>query len=335
MKSSLQFKIGLSYFAIIIAVLVILNTYPLIESQNLVFRSKETLLTGSVKAIESALSGLSELTEGSVEKALSGLEETGVSRVMVTDTSGRVLYDTRQQENARGQYAFYTEIAQALDGNDAFYCGYDGSAFLSRGAAPVVYRSQIIGAVYAYQYDAQQGALLKDLQKNLITISAVVAVLVVGVSLLLSRMFGRRISRLLQAIRTVREGSYSHRAQIRGTDEIGQIAAEFNSLTDRLQTTEEARRRFVSVASHEMKTPLAGIKLLTDSILQTENIDPATTREFVADIGDEASRLERITEDLLRLTRLDSGAVEPAVRVAVKPILERAARMLQPVARQR
>ena len=44
MKNSLQFKIGLSYFAIIIAVLVILNTYPLIESQNLVFRSKETLL---------------------------------------------------------------------------------------------------------------------------------------------------------------------------------------------------------------------------------------------------------------------------------------------------
>lgn len=85
MKSSLQFKIGLSYFAIIIAVLVILNTYPLIESQNLVFRSKETLLTGSVKAIESALSGLPELTEGSVEKALSGLEETGVSRVMVTE----------------------------------------------------------------------------------------------------------------------------------------------------------------------------------------------------------------------------------------------------------
>lgn len=335
MKSSLQFKIGLSYLSIIAAVLIILNTYPLIESQNLVFRSKETTLNSSVKVIGSALSGLNTLTESNVEKALSGLEETGVSRVLVTDTAGRVLYDSRRQENARGQYAFYTEIVQALEGNDAFYCGYDGEAFLSRGAAPVVYRSQIIGVVYAYQYDAQQGTLLRELQKNLMTISIVVAVFAIGVSFLLSRMFTRRISRLLQAIRTVREGSYSHRAQISGSDEIAQIAGEFNSLTGRLQTTEEARRRFVSDASHEMKTPLAGIKLLTDSILQTENIDPETTREFVSDIGDEASRLERITEDLLRLTRLDSGAIDPAVRVEVKPVLERASRMLQPVAKER
>lgn len=335
MKIRLRFKIGLSYISIIAAVLVILNTYPLIESQNLVFRSKESTLSSSVKVIESSLSGLSALTEANVEKALLGLEETGVSRVMVTDTAGRVLYDSRQQENARGQYAFYTEIARALGGNDAFYCGYDGEAFLSRAAAPVVYRSQIIGVVYAYQYDAQQGTLLRELQKNLMTISVVAAVFAIGVSFLLSRMFTRRISRLLQAIRTVREGSYSHRAQISGSDEIAQIAGEFNSLTGRLQTTEEARRRFVSDASHEMKTPLAGIKLLTDSILQTENIDPETTREFVSDIGDEASRLERITEDLLRLTRLDSGAIDPAVRVEVKPVLERASRMLQPVAKER
>ena len=335
MKSSLQFKIGLSYLSIIAAVLIILNTYPLIESQNLVFRSKETTLNSSVKVIGSALSGLNTLTEGNVEKALSGLEETGASRVLVTDTAGRVLYDSRRQENARGQYAFYTEIVQALEGNDAFYCGYDGEAFLSRGAAPVVYRSQIIGVVYAYQYDAQQGTLLRELQKNLMTISIVAAVFAIGVSFLLSRMFTRRISRLLQAIRTVREGSYSHRAQISGSDEIAQIAGEFNSLTGRLQTTEEARRRFVSDASHEMKTPLAGIKLLTDSILQTDQMDMETVRDFVTDIGSEAERLSRITEDLLRLTRLDSDLLDAPETVEVAPVLEQVMRMMSLLAQEK
>ena len=133
----------------------------------------------------------------------------------------------------------------------------------------------------------------------------------------------------------MREGAYSHRAEVRGRDEIAQLAQEFNSLTDRLQTTEEARRRFVSDASHELKTPLAAIRLLTDSILQTENIDPATTREFVADIGQEAERLTRITEDLLRLTRLDNGVLDTPVVVDVLPVMEQVLRMMGLVAQEK
>ncbi len=311
---------------------MLLNSYPLLVSQDLVFRSKETSMASSVKIIESALSGLDKLTVDNVRQALSGVEENGASRVLVTDTAGRVLYDTRDTESAMGQYVVFTEVAQALQGNDAFYCGYDSDAFFSRAASPVVYRNQIIGAVCAYEYDAQQAELLRIFQWNLLRISVIIALLVVGLSILLSHAFTARITNLLQAIRKVREGAYFHRAEVRGNDEIAQIAAEFNSLTDRLQTTEDARRRFVSDASHELNTPLAGIRLLTDSILQTENIDPAMTREFVRDIGQEADRLNRITEDLLRLTRLDSGTVAEATAVAVSPVLERVRRMLGMVA---
>ena len=334
-KASLQIKFGLSYILVIVVVLVILNTYPLLASENLVFRTKETSVSASVKMVESALSGLENLTEENVRQALDVLEETGVSRILVTDTTGRVLYDTRETESAVGRYAFYTEIARALAGYDEFFSRYDGAAFLSRGASPVVYRNQIVGAVCAYEYDTVQAGMLHNFQSTLLKISAAVAALVLAVSFLLSRMLTRRISDLLQAIRKVREGAYSHRASVRGTDEIAQIAAEFNSLTDRLQTTESARRRFVSDASHELKTPLAGIRLMTDSILQTEHMPPEMTREFVADIEREADRLSRITENLLRLTRLDSGNVAEPYPVAVKPVLERVQRMLKLVARER
>ncbi len=315
--------------------LILLNTYPLLVSQDLVFRSKETSMNSSVKMIESSLSGLDVLTEENVAQALRDVKETGVSRVLVTDTAGRVLYDTRETGGAVGLYAFYTEIAQALTGNTAFYCAYDSAAFLSRAASPVVYHNQIVGVVYAYEYDAQQAQLFRSFQSNLLKISAVIAFCVAGLSLLLGHSLTAQIAELLGAIRRVREGAYTHKAAVKGTDELAQIAAEFNSLTDRLQVTEDARRRFVSDASHEMKTPLAGIRLLTDSILQTDNMDSATTREFVGDIGREAERLTRITEDLLKLTRLDSGTPQKLTTVAISPVLERVVRMLGVVAKEK
>ena len=95
------------------------------------------------------------------------------------------------------------------------------------------------------------------------------------------------------------------------------------------------QEQFLSDASHELKTPLAGIRLLTDSILQTDHMDEETTKEFVTDIGREAERLSRITEDLLRLTRLDSGIQDAAYPVSVSRVLERVVRMLGVVAREK
>ena len=332
---SLQFKFGLSYILIIAGVLLLLNTYPLRVSQDLVFRSKATTLQSSVSVMVYSLSGLDRLTEENVSQAMAVVEETGLSRILVTDSAGKVLYDTRETNDALGEYSFYTEIVQALLGNDVFSSSYRGGAFRSRAASPVLYQNQIIGAVYAYEYDTEQAALLEGLQGNLLRLSAGIAVVVLCLSGLLSRALTRKIGQLLTAIREVREGAYSHRAEIRGRDEIAQIGREFNRLTDRLQVTENARRRFVSDASHELKTPLAAIRLLTDSILQTENIDRETAREFVTDIGQEAERLSRITEDLLRLTRLDSNVLERPVVVDALPVLEQVMRMMNLVAQEK
>ena len=317
------------------AVLVLLNTYPLLVSQDLVFYSKEVSLQSSVSVMGYSLSGLDRLTEENVAAAIAVVEETGLSRILVTDGAGLVLYDTRETGGAVGQYVLYTEIVQALLGNDAFSCTYEGGAFRSRASSPVLYQNQIIGAVYAYEYDTEQAALLEGLQENLLRLSAVVGVVALVLSGIISRALTKKLGQLLTAIRQVREGAYSHRTEIRGGDEIAQLGEEFNSLTDRLQVTENARRRFVSDASHELKTPLAAIRLLTDSILQTENIDRETTRDFVADIGSEAERLTRITEDLLRLTRLDSGILEQAAVEDVLPVLEQVMRMMSLVAQEK
>ena len=325
-------KIGASYMAILLIVLVLMNTYPLLVSEDLVFRAKRTALQSGAAAINVAVSGLAELTEENVSLAMGGVETDGVSRAIVTDPYGKVLYDTREAGNATGYYVFYTELVEALQGNISAYSVYQEGAFHSSAAQPVLYRNQIIGAIYVYEYDTQQAALLENLQANLLSISVGVGLLVLTLSAAVSRSITRRLESLQTAIRGVREGAYNQRAILSGHDEFTQIAGEFNDLVDRLQETESARRQFVSDASHELKTPLAAIRLLTDSILQNENIDNDTAREFVSDIGQEAERLSRITEDLLRLTRLDSGVVEKPSRIQVGPVLDRVVRMLRPVA---
>ena len=321
--------------AILLIVMVLMNTYPLLVSQDLVFRSKHTTLQSSLAAINTALAGLEQLTEENVAGSMSALEPDGVSRAIVTDPYGRVLYDTREAGNATGYYVFYTELVEALRGSLAVYSVYKEGAFHSSAAQPVLYRNQIIGGVYVYDYDTQQASLLETLRNNLFSISVGVAALVLFLSLVFSRQLTSRLESLLAAIRGVREGAYNRRASLSGHDEFAQIAGEFDDLVVRLQETEGARRQFVSDASHELKTPLAAIRLLTDSILQNESMEGETLREFVGDIGQEAERLSRITEDLLRLTRLDSGVSEPAVRVEVAAVLERVVKMLRPIAAEK
>ena len=312
-----------------------MNTYPLLVSQDLVFRAKRTTLLSSVSALNAAVANLDELTEENVAQAVSAVEAEGFSRAIITDPYGQVLYDTREAGNAAGRFVFYNELVEALRGSSAMYSVYKEGAFHSSAAQPVLYRNQIIGGVYVYEYDTQQASLLENLRTTLLSISLGIAGLVVTLSMIFSRQLTRRLGSLQGAIRGVREGAYNRRAVLSGHDEFAQIAGEFNDLVDRLQETESARRQFVSDASHELRTPLAAIRLLTDSILQNENMEGETLREFVSDIGQEAERLSRITEDLLRLTRLDSGVAEAPVRVEVEPVMERAGRMLRPVAQEK
>ena len=153
----------------------------------MVFRSKETSVQSSVSVMVHSLSGLDELNEENVAAAMAVVEETGMSRVLVTDSAGRVLYDTRETGSAVGDYVLYTEIVQALLGNDAFSCTYENGAFRSRASSPILYQNRIIGAVYAYEFDTEQAALLAGLQENLLSLSAVIGVVVLLLSLVRCR----------------------------------------------------------------------------------------------------------------------------------------------------
>ena len=334
---SLQTKFALTYIVIVAAVLILLNTYPLVVSEKLAYQSKQASMLNQASVLASALAtGPEALTAEGATRTVELLRGSlGVTRVVVTDPNGLVLCDFQDgvgRTDTAGRYALFWELVTALRGNNVFRSEYGDGAFRSWAAVPITYRSMTQGAVYLYEYDAEQGALLQGIQTNLRFISIVICMVSLVMGVVFSKALTRRIAQLLRGIHTVREGEYSHRVSVRGGDELSRLADEFNELTGRLQTTEEVRRRFVSDASHELKTPLASIRLLTDSILQDENIDQATTREFVADIGEAADRLIRISQELLELNRLDEGRTLLREPVDLNAQVEKAVRLLQPLA---
>ena len=147
-------------------------------------------------------------------------------------------------------------------------------------------------------------------------------------SALFSKMLTTRIAALLRAIRIVGEGEYGHRLQPVGRDELAQLAEEFNSLTDRLQTTEEVRRRFVSDASHELKTPLTSIIGYAD-MLRSRQMDGTARFKAASYIFSEGKRLENLSLSLMNLLVVNHSAAD--VKPVHMPLLcQRAGRISQP-----
>ena len=177
--------------------------------------------------------------------------------------------------------------------------------------------------------ETAQGAMIQSLQKTILQITLLLEIVVLIFSTAFANTFSRRLNRIMTSMRIIQDGDYTHKVTMGGNDELTILGEEFNDLTERLQTSEQKRSRFVSDASHELKTPLASIKLLSDSILQYD-MDIETVREFVGDIGDEAERLNRMTAKLLSLTKAEGVPSEESEIILMAPTIRRVARMLRP-----
>ena len=251
------------------------------------------------------------------------------TRIVVTDPNAVVVYDSLGELNVRQSYFILPEVVEALAGNDVFFCRYTGDAVESHAAAPVMNYDVPIGAVYLMEYDTAQGALITSLEANLLRISIVLEVVVIAASFLFSAAFSRRMNLVLNSIRMVHAGDYNHKLEMKGHDELRHLADEFNQLTERLKESDQRQRQFISDASHELKTPLASIKLLSDSILQNP-MDQEMTREFVEDIGNEADRLTRLSSKMLELTKLDAQVIAQREIVDAGQTVQLVLKMLRP-----
>lgn len=311
--------------------LVFLNIYSASNTRELMFQAKYASMQDKIQVVASSFETADTLSAETVDQVISVLGDINVSRLLITDGEAKVLYDSSVRQNAVGQYALLEAVVQALGGSDVFHCAYHAGALQSFAAVPIMSRATPIGCVYVMDFDAEQGEIIENLERNILRGSWILLGGIVACSAIFSVVSSKRMRKILMSMRLVREGEYSHKIQMRGDDEYTTLATEFNKLTDRLQESEATQRQFVSDASHELKTPLASIKLLSDSILQND-MDADTMREFVSDIGNESDRLTRMTQKLLTLSKADAQTTCEHEVVDLGETVRRVFRMLVPLA---
>lgn len=335
-RGTVRLQIMAVFCVFTVLLLAVLNTYPVTSTRDAVIRDKEQSLTATAAVISSALAGLDSLNSDNVNQVMEVLDVTGVTRIFITNERRSVVYDTWGELVGSNVTGSYPALEQAMLGKMVFTSEYaHKQAFSSAAAAPVMVSGTVIGSVYLMETDSEQADMIGGIQGRLATMSLVLALIGIALAAAFASALTVRIKQLRKAVRVVQAGDYTQHIATRGSDELTDLGEEFNSMTDILRRTEESRRQFVSDASHELKTPLASIRLLTDSILQNENMDKATTLEFVEDIGESTVRLQRLSEKLLDLSRLDSGVVPEQTPVDLCSAAAHTVRLLAPLAAEK
>src|SRR5581483_1789799 len=158
-------------------------------------------------------------------------------------------------------------------------------------------------------------------------VSAAVVIALV-VSLFFSRSIVSPLRAMMTASQRIANGKYDERVDVRGDDELAQLATRFNLMAEKLEQVELMRRRLIGDVSHELRTPLTAIKGSMEGLM--DGVLPAT-HETYQQIHDEADRLNRLVDDLQELSRVEAGAYQLDLRsVDVSSLVKTVAKRLSP-----
>jgi signal transduction histidine kinase len=303
---SLRARLVVGFTYVLVLVIVALEVPLALNLSNRVDAEIKSEAMSQAQLLSAGASGRLEDPEQLESLVRSSAESLG-GRVIVVDQDGRALADS-DGPNDRS-YATRPEIRSALNGNSPQ--GERHSNLLNEDilftAVPVVAEGEVAGAVRVTQsVDAVNSAVRGDILA-LVGVGLVALLLGVVVAWLLAGSLAKPLRGLAQTARRVAGGNLDARAREEGSTEQQEVAHAFNDMTGRLATTLRGQREFVANASHQLRTPLTGLRLRLEAAA-LKSRDPEVERELSA-AEHETERLARLLSELLTLA---GGGERPA-----------------------
>ncbi len=195
-------------------------------------------------------------------------------------------------------------IRQTVTGTES-----TSSGRMAVAAYPVRYGKRVAAVIV---YSAPVSDVLRTVStvRHQILVAGALALLVaLVVGYLVARALAQRVKRLELAAKQVASGEFTTPIPVDSADELGQLAAAFNDMQRQLLQLEQARKKFIATASHELRTPVFSLGGFVE-LLEDDELDPETRRRFLDQVRDQVQRLGKLSVDLLDLSRLEAGSLE-------------------------
>lgn len=274
---------------------------------------------------------------------LSGLYE---GRILVIDHNFQIIRDTYTISEGK------TMISEAVmkGAKGQISSSYDAKNHYIELAIPIIEEmtkadesgeessvEQVVSGVMLTNVSAESILLNVEILKNQASILQILcAILLLGIAWILSYLLVKPFDHVTTAIRNVKDGFELDEISTSEYVETEHIVEAFNELLGRLKVLDDSRQEFVSNVSHELKTPLASMKVLADSLIMQEDVPKEIYEEFMEDIAAEIDRENKIINDLLSLVKMDkTGSYLNIETKSLNEIVELILKRLRPIAKLR
>ena len=253
-------------------------------------------------------------------------------RILIIDSNFRVVVDTYNMSVGKTMVA--KEIIDCAENGTVVQNYDDVNSFIELTVPIYNFDNKTIkGVIFASSSTSTINDNIDVLRRKNDILVVALMIVIFAFSVIASSLLVRPFDRITKVIDSVDADVGVTGVKIPDFTETESIMEAFDKLLTRMKTLDDSRQEFVSNVSHELKTPLASMKVLADSIRMSDDVPIETYREFMDDIADEVDRENQIITDLLSLVKMDKKAGKPNIsNVDVNAMLSQMMKMLQPIA---
>lgn len=336
MRISLGFKLGIIYLILITLAMLALGTFVLnyFEETFIAEKRSSLLVHGNVIANRSAPFLRDEVDYQYLGFLARDTSEQIGNRVILLNAGKEVIADSAV--GMVGDKMDNPQVNLALTGRtagDAHYLEQFGWVYYL--AVPIAAGQELLGVAFIAADINEIYEQLATIRERLLMFGFSTGIVIFAISLLLSKIITIPINRLQQGVQKMAAGEYGFQVPSSGKDELSQLAHAFNIMSKKIEKEDEIRKQFVANASHELKSPLAGMKALIESVVDTE-ISEEEVKEILLDMNGEIDRLNKLVTDLLALSKIENNKnILDLEEVAMGELVTEVIKRVEPLAKKK